>query len=178
MLRAWPLANGMRALFYVRIVRLTRPRCKPQPGVDFRPGVMRCADQICLPVTQALRVGSHSAANRRAPADRGAAHAAQWRGLAWHRRRQPGQEPGCLRLLLGDCHLALALEGRPHHTDSDTGLARRCLSLASASVTRACVFCRRLAPLGPLRRRTIASLASKSCSRSKTSSTAHGTSMM
>ena len=89
-------------------------------------------------MTQALRVGSRGAANLRAPADRGPAHAAEWRGLARHRCRQPCQEPGCLRLLLGDCYLAPAVEGRPHYTDTDTDLASKCLSVAFAYDTSLC----------------------------------------
>lgn len=67
-------------------------------------------------VIQALRVGGCGAADLRAPADCGAAHAAERRGLARHRCRQPGQEPGCLRLLLGDRCLCIRAEEGSCHT--------------------------------------------------------------
>lgn len=151
----------------------------------------------------ARRVGCKGAADGGACAERGAAHAAKRRGLARHQRRQPRQEPGRLRLLLGelldgtydlhscaDCSQPAA--PRLHFCDvrsktrspapvgGQSGVfvnrGQPPGSCSSASNERT-LLRRRSELWAPSRLRTTAPPASSGSSRSRTSSTAPGTSL-
>jgi Papain family cysteine protease len=94
-----------------------------------------------------------------------------WRGTA-------ADSPVKNQAACGSCWVITALHQLRRADATFTHRLCKGSSLMFMSMTRTCAFYRHLAPLGQLRRHTTASLASKSCSRSKTSSTAPGTYMM